>query len=251
MNTKLVKTLISASLLSVLSFLASINLSFAEIYKWNDMQGNIRYSDIPPETSEGTNIEEVNIKNRVNTYSNDNSQNQKPLIERKADAAYDKQVKEKTLDYKKEIDRSKDEDVSAVIREFKKGAKSSADTADQADVNKTSDSGNTNDTSGSSNTDINNNSDGQNTSGDDINSSGGYDNQSSPAIEPQGKNNFTLPMSNKEIKQAKNCATAQQNLEKLTSNNIIVAKNNKLQKLNDSEIDIKIKEARSQIAFYC
>lgn len=220
MNIKLSSTLVYSLFMGCLF---STNTAFSEIYKWKDLEGNIRYSDIPPETSEGTNIEEVNIKNRVNTYSNDNS---KPLLENKVDTKYEQEVKEKTIDYKKQVDRAKDEDVSDIIKQFKRDAKA-----------------NTTDNPSTENTDTdnpvqNNNSDTKEAV--------------SPAVEPQGKNQSTdLPTTTKEIRQAKNCSTAQENLEKLTHNNIIVSENKKLQKLSSSQIENKIKEAKSQIGFYC
>ncbi len=225
MNIKLSSTLIYSVFMGCLF---STNTAFSEIYKWKDLEGNIRYSDIPPETSEGTNIEEVNIKNRVNTYSNDNS---KPLLENKVDTQYEQEVKEKTIDYKKQVDRAKDEDVSDIIKQFKRDAKA-----------------NTTDNPNTENTDTDNpaaDSPVQNNNSDTKESV-------SPAVEPQGKNQSTdLPTTAKEIRQAKNCSTAQENLKKLTHNNIIVSENKKLQKLSSSQIENKIKEAKSQIGFYC
>ena len=242
------KHLIKILVLSSLAFITNINSSFAEIYRWEDMEGNIRYSDIPPEPTEGVNIQEVNLKNKGNYNQMDGNTKleEKRLIENVDDGSYQKELDERTQEYKKEKDRRSDEDVSNVIKQYKNKPETfsneSNDNSNNTSDNKPSAFSNQGDTQQQQTTPSNN-------SSGSINNT---NNGNKQTVEPQGKLQENLiPPSQKEIRQAKNCAIAKHNLDKLNQSDIIISKNNKMQKLSKSQLDQKIKQTKGQIAFYC
>lgn len=228
----------------VLSF-AGLNSASGAVYKWSDTDGNIRFSDIPPDSKEAKNVQEINISS-VNKMD---SHTKKNLVEKVENKDIETELEQKTQDYKKVKNRRDDEDASEFLKKLKE---------DKALGNNTTDLNNANTPnnlpSNTPTTTDKTTSAPLGTTTPDIDASPN-DTSSSPHSKLESNfestSKLTAAKQNKLIKQAKNCAIAKENLKKLSQSNIILSKNNKLQKVSEEQLSLKIKETKANIAFYC
>lgn len=264
---KIVKSTIPTIVLFI-SFCASFFYSqcaVAQIYKWTDQQGNTRFSDIQPEQRDSQHVEEVNLSGK-DKYNRMNA-SKKSLLEKVDNQELTSEVERKTEDYKKVRAHNADEDVSSKLQSHFSNAGTNSTNGSGTSNSTTNNSGNSGTNNSNSNfntTDVNKNNENkpfgsQSTfrGSEEINTNNNQNNQQNNQQNNTNQNQDISPTSKlniHSIKQAKNCATAQENFAKLTqnnSNNIIIEKNHKLKKLSSTELDNQIKEAKSQMAYFC
>ncbi len=224
----------------VLSF-AGLNNASGAVYKWSDTDGNIRFSDIPPDSKEARNVQEINISsaNKMDSHTKKN------LVEKIENKDIETELEQKTQDYKRVKNRRDDEDASEFLKKLKEDKASGNNTVDLNNINTPGNTPTT--TSNTTSVPFGTATPDAKTNPSDTTSSPHSKLESN--LESTSK--LTSAKQNKLIKQAKNCAIAKANLQKLTQSDIILSKNNKLQKMTEEQLNLKTKETKANIAFYC
>ncbi|MBP9722497.1 MAG: DUF4124 domain-containing protein [Gammaproteobacteria bacterium] len=234
-----IKNLTATVLISLISLIINSNITQAAVYKWTDADGNTKFSDIPPTNKEAANIQEINIS--VKSVNGMDSGTKKDLIEKLDNKSIESEIQEKTADYKKVRDRRADEDVSQFLKRYEPGANPTDQKANQ--LNPTIQPN-------QPVTQNQNNINTPSTSQSDQSAQPPENPNSEPSSSLENQDN-QFPKTLKELRQIKNCAIAKNNLRKLGLSDLILNKRNKIEKLSESQLKLKIKEAKSQVAYFC